>query len=107
MGIFVPAFFPLGSLQASRWKGDLGFPIAYLEPTISKALGSGQEENRTPMTARSPHFECGASTSFATRPWYQLSHYSTPVSFVARGQDILGCWPNGRFLAPAGLGRGG
>lgn len=36
---------------------------------IINAVNSGQEENRTPMTARSPHFECGASTSFATRPW--------------------------------------
>ncbi len=38
-------------------------------------LKNGQEENRTPMTARPPHFECGASTNFATRPWVQL-YYS-------------------------------
>ncbi len=45
-------------------------------------FGSGQEENRTPMTARSPHFECGASTSFATRPFIQLS-YNTLFSHFA------------------------
>ncbi len=35
------------------------------------------------MTARSPHFECGASTSFATRPWVQLSYYNLFSEFTA------------------------
>jgi hypothetical protein len=45
-------------------------------------FGSGQEENRTPMTARSPHFECGASTNFATRPYIQLFYYTLFTDFA-------------------------
>lgn len=34
------------------------------------------------MTARSPHFECGASTSFATRPYIQLHYYTLFTNFA-------------------------
>lgn len=40
------------------------------------------------MTARSPHFECGASTSFATRPYIQLYHYSLFTNFATTNFKI-------------------
>jgi hypothetical protein len=36
-----------------------------------------------PTRPKSPHFECGASTNFAIRPWMQLHHYSASIAFVA------------------------
>jgi hypothetical protein len=33
------------------------------------------------MTARPPHFECGASTNFATRPYVQLFYYTLFTDF--------------------------
>ncbi len=40
------------------------------------------------MTARSPHFECGASTSFATRPYIQLNYYTILSDFAATNLKI-------------------
>lgn len=36
------------------------------------------------MTARPPHFECGASTNFATRPWVQLYY---PILYLLNLQQ--------------------
>lgn len=40
------------------------------------------------MTARSPHFECGASTSFATRPYIQLHYYTLLSDFATTNFKI-------------------
>ncbi len=64
-------------------------------------LNHGQEENRTPMGVSPPHFECGASTSFATRPWVQLHYYNLLLNDFAIVFDILCYLPNGQFLGPA------
>jgi hypothetical protein len=40
------------------------------------------------MTARSPHFECGASTSFATRPNIQLHYYTLFTNFATTNLKI-------------------
>ncbi len=91
-----------GKKHLSSLPKNIGFQIAWLKPYIYLYFYSGQEENRTPMISRSSHFECDASTNFATRPWVQL-HYYTLFLRNATTFDILCCLPSDQFLAPAVL----
>lgn len=53
---------------------------------------------------RPPHFECGASTNFATRPWVQPSHYIL-FGAAATKIDRLVNLPNDQSLVPVILER--
>lgn len=78
--------FVTNDTNMSPMTNNLSLYIYHLKNYVF--FGSGQEENRTPMTARSPHFECGASTSFATRPFIQLSQYTLFYDFATTNLKI-------------------
>lgn len=46
---------------------------------------------------RPPHFECGASTNFATRPWGQPYYHTLLAAALAR-LDKFENWPNDQSL---------
>ena len=81
----------------STWRLPPLEPLVHCYSPLQANLTSGRGENRTRIPLLEPHFECGASTSFATRPYTQLYYYNQLGVLGAR-IDILYYQPNGQFL---------